>query len=161
MKPNDNICFPIGTIIAVIDFFQTLGLEELFQKFKQKGRDLASLTEALVSYKLTENLSVSKANEWINREPVLKSFKLDPFEGRTLYRSLAIVGENREEIMFGIQQCLFSIFEFEHTNVNLDWSSLVLWGQKAKLGKYGYSRDHRPDKKQITFGLAELSNPIK
>ena len=160
MKSNDNICFPIGTIIAVIDFFQMLGLEEIFKKFKQKGRDLASLTEALVSYKLTENLSVSKANDWINREPVLHLFELDSFDERTLYRALAILGENREEIIFTIQQCLFSVFKFEHTNVNLDWSSLILWGQKAKLGKYGYSRDHRPDKKQITFGVTELSNPI-
>jgi len=160
MKPNDNICFPIGTIIAVINFFQMLGLEKIFQKFKQKGRDLTSLTEALVSYKLTENLSVSKGNDWINREPVLNLFELDPFEERTLYRGLAILGENREELMFNIQKSLFSVFEFEHTNVNMDWSSLILWGQKVKLGKYGYSRDHRPDKKQITFGITELSNPI-
>jgi len=36
----------------------------------------------------------------------------------------------------------------------------VLWGKKADLGKHGYSRDHRPDKKQITIGLAELASPI-
>jgi transposase len=28
------------------------------------------------------------------------------------------------------------------------------------MGKYGYSRDKRPDKKQITFGVTELRNPI-
>ena len=42
----------------------------------------------------------------------------------------------------------------------MDWSSLILWGDKAKLGKYGYSRDYRPDKKQITFGITELRKPI-
>ncbi len=157
---NDNICFPIGTIAAVKNFFQMLDLNGLFWKHKQKGRDLSSLTEALVSYKLTENLSISKASEWINRDPVRDIFELKSFEDKTLYRALDILGENREEIMFDIQTCLFNKFDFEHTDVNLDWSSLILWGLKAKLGKLGYSRNHRPDKKQITFGIAELSNPI-
>jgi transposase len=35
-----------------------------------------------------------------------------------------------------------------------------LYGDKCSLGKYGYSRDHRPDKRQITLGLAELAHPI-
>ena len=42
----------------------------------------------------------------------------------------------------------------------MDWTSIVLHGNKAKLGKYGYSRDHRPDKKQITLGICELGDPI-
>ncbi len=39
-------------------------------------------------------------------------------------------------------------------------SSIVLHGNEARLGNYGYSRDHRPDKKQITVGVTELSDPI-
>jgi len=45
-------------------------------------------------------------------------------------------------------------------NINMDWTSIVLHGTEAKLGKYGYSRDHRPDKKQITVGVTELADPI-
>jgi len=37
---------------------------------------------------------------------------------------------------------------------------LILYGNKSILGKYGYSRDHRPDKKQITVGISELADPI-
>lgn len=158
--PNENICFPIGTIAAVINFFQMLELEDVFRKHKTKGRDLSSLVEALVSYKLTENLSISKASDWTNRPPVRDIFDLKSFEDKTLYRALDILGANREEIMYDILDCLFTKFDFEHTDVNIDWSSLILWGEKAKLGKRGYSRDHRPDKKQITFGVAELSSPI-
>lgn len=33
-------------------------------------------------------------------------------------------------------------------------------GTKAELGKYGYSRAHRPDKKQIMIGLSQLRTPI-
>ena len=42
----------------------------------------------------------------------------------------------------------------------MDWTSIVLHGKEANLGKYGYSRDHRPDKKQITLGITELADPI-
>jgi len=77
-----------------------------------------------------------------------------------MFRVLEVLGENREEILYDLQECLFHHFDFEHTDINLDWTSAVLYGNKCKLGKYGYSRDHRPDKKQITLGLAELASPI-
>jgi len=43
----------------------------------------------------------------------------------------------------------------------MDWTSIVLYGTKSKLGKYGYSRDHRPNKLQITVGISELADPMQ
>jgi transposase len=157
---NENISFPIGTILTVQKYYGKLGLCGIFGKHKSRGRDINSLIEALVSYKLTENQSVTKAADWINREEVLNTFDLEFFEQRTLYRVLEVIGENREEIIADIQDVLFEVFDFEHTNINMDWTSFVLYGDKCPLGKRGYSRDHRPDKKQITVGISELSKPI-
>ncbi len=158
--PNDNISFPIGTILAVQKYYDSLGFSDIFGKHKKKGNDINSLIEALMSYKLSENLSITRASDWINRDEVLKVFDLESFEQRTLYRVLEIVGENREEIVADIQDRLFEMYDFEHTDINMDWTSFVLYGTKCPLGKRGYSRDHRPDKKQITVGVSELSNPI-
>jgi len=155
-----NISFPIGTILSIKEYYEKLGFSQIFGIHKKKGRDINSLMAALLSYKLTENFSISKANEWINRSAVLQVLNLEGFEERTLFRVLEIVGENREEIIAGIQDCLFEHYDFEHTDINLDWTSLVLYGDKCILGKYGFSRDHRPDKKQLTVGISELSNPI-
>jgi transposase len=149
--PNENICFPIGTILAVKNKYEKLDFSCVFQKYKKMGRDLNSLIQSLLSYKLTENLSISKASDWINRGQVLDTFDLEKFEERTLFRTLEIIGKNREEIIADIQDRLFRTYRFEHTDINLDWTSLVLYGDKSKLGKYGNSRDHRPDKKQITL----------
>ena len=160
ISPNDNISFPIGTILAVQKYYKRLGLSEIFGKFKKRGHDINSLVEALVSYKLTENQSVTRAGIWTNRDEVLNTFDLNPFEQRTLYRTLEIIGENREEILADIQDILFDLYDFEHTDINMDWTSFVLYGNKCPIAKYGYSRDHRPDKKQIMFGLAELARPI-
>lgn len=157
---NNNISFPIGTILAVKQYYEHLGLSDIFGKFKSRGRDINSLNQALLSYKLSENQSITKASDWINRDEVLNTLDLDDFEQRTLYRVLEIIGNNREEIIADIQNVLFDMYDFEHTDINMDWTSFVLYGMKCPLGKYGYSRDHRPDKKQVTLGLAELASPI-
>lgn len=160
LEPNKNINFPIGTILAVQKYYEKLKFRRVFGKHKKKGRDINALIEATVSYKLTENLSISKASSWINRDEVLLKFNLDGFDEQAIFRALKIIGKNREEIIAGIQDALFETYSFEHTDINLDWTSLILYGNKAPLGKYGYSRDHRSDKKQITVGICELASPI-
>ncbi|MCK4814283.1 IS1634 family transposase, partial [bacterium] len=159
IEPNENISFPIGTIVTVQRYYESLGLPEVFGKHKSRGRDINSLIQALVSYKLSENQSVTKASDWINRAELLETFGLEGFEQRTLYRTLEILGDNHEEIILDIQDRLFERYDFEHTDINMDWTSFVLYGDKSPLGKYGYSRDHRPDKKQLTVGITELSKP--
>jgi transposase len=158
--PNENICFPIGTILAVNQLYDILDFSTVFGKHKKNGIDLNDLLKALVSYKLTDNFSISKAHLWINRAEVLDILNLPEFSERTLYRVLETLGNNRETIISDIQDRLFARYDFEHTNINMDWTSIVLHGDKAPLGKYGYSRDHRSDKKQITIGISELADPI-
>ena len=160
LTPNQNISFPIGTAFAVKKYSAKLAFEELFSRYKKRGVDLVRLVEALISYRLTENQSISRASDWINRPEVLEQFSLCAFEERTLFRALEVVGDNYEEIILLLQHTIFSLYEFPHTDVNLDWTSFVLWGDKASMGAYGYSRDHRPDKKQITVGVSQLRAPM-
>jgi transposase len=160
IEANENISFPIGTIFLVRKLFEVLNFNGVFGKHKKNGIDINKLIRALVSYKLTDNFSIKRSHEWINRPEVLDEFNLSSFSERTLYRVLEILGANRDEIISDIQDVLFERYDFEHTDINMDWTSLVLHGTEAKLGKYGYSRDHRPDKKQITIGVTELADPI-
>ena len=160
LESNKNISFPIGTIQTVNSYFEKLDLSKVFGKHKKKGICINSLVKALISYRLTENLSISKGSDWINRPEVLIEFNLKKFEQRTLFRTTEIIGKNVVEIIADIQDILFAKYDFEHTDINLDWTSITLHGKKARLGEYGYSREHRPDKKQITLGLSELASPI-
>jgi len=160
IKPNTNISFPVGTTISVKKYSKKLGFLQIFSKFKHKGISLPNLAESLVSYRLTENQSLTRGSDWINRPEVLNEFSLQKFEQRTLFRAIETIGANYEEIILDLQNALFSQYDFSHTDINMDWSSLILWGDKSSLGKYGYSRDYRPDKKQITFGVTELRDPI-
>lgn len=158
--PNQNISFPIGSIAAIKEYYSKLDLGKVFSPLKTRGRDINGLIQGLVTYKLTENLSVSKSSDWMNRDEVLEAFGLERFEQRTLFRVLEILGEHRIEVVRGIQRQIFDNYDFPSTDINMDWTSIVLHGDKCMLGKYGYSRDHRPDKKQIVFGVSELRKPI-
>jgi len=160
VEPNDNISFPIGIILLVKTLYEILNFSEIFGKHKKKGISIDDLLIALISYKLTDNFSIKRSHGWINRLEVLQIFNLISFSERTIYRLLETIGANREEIISDIQDRIFDRYDFDLTDINMDWTSIVLHGNKAELGKYGYSRDHRPDKKQITIGLAELANPI-
>ena len=115
---------------------------------------------SFLSYKLTENFSIKEAGKWLNQKEILDILHLESFHERVLYRTLELLGRNKEEILSDILDSLFSTYGFKETNINLDWTSIVLHGTKANLGKFGYSRDHRPDKLQITVGVSELADPI-
>jgi transposase len=160
IEPTENISFPIGTIFLVTRLYDVLNFRTLFGKHKTRGIDINGLLQALISYKLTDNFSIKRAHDWITRPEVLAEFNLPPFSERTLYRVLETLGANRDEIIADLQDVLFARYDFEHTDINMDWTSIVLHGTEAKLGKYGYSRDHRPDKKLITVGVTELADPI-
>lgn len=160
LTPNQNITFPIGTVITVKKYSQKLDFDNIFSRYKKRGTCLVSLLEALLTYRLTENLSTTRASEWINRPDVLEEFDLSSFEERTLFRVLETIGDNYEESILLIQNSIFSQYEFPNTDINLDWTSFVLLGTKAELGAYGYSRAHRPDKKQITVGISQLREPM-
>jgi len=59
---TENKSYPVGTILAVRSVFCLLGLKAIFGKHKKRGVSLASLVESLVSYKLADNFSISKAS---------------------------------------------------------------------------------------------------
>jgi hypothetical protein len=61
-NPNKNISFPIGSILAV-QYFKKLNLSNVFSKRKSRDLDLNSLLIRLVSYKLTENISIKGAGK--------------------------------------------------------------------------------------------------
>ena len=64
-----------------------------------------------------------------------------------------------DEILASVQQALFKAYDFKATDINLDWTSVVMHGDMTEFILHGYSRDHRPDKCQITIGFCEIAAP--
>jgi transposase len=158
--PNDNKTFSVGIPIVVDSYFHNLGFEKVFGPLKSKGVDINSLVRLLVTYKLVENHSIARAGDWAGQAFIRGRYGLPRIDQQTLYRTLERLGMHADEVMAGIQDALFERYDFASTDINLDWTSVVLHGNAAELGRYGYSRDHRPDKRQLTLGLCELAAPV-
>jgi transposase len=79
---------------------------------------------------------------------------------KALYRAVETIGRNRERIVRELQDRVLKLLGLETTDVLMDWTSIVYYGDMASLAKYSYSRDHRPDKKQVTLGVAQLAPPV-
>ncbi len=50
ISQNNNISFPIGTILAVQKYYDHLSLSEIFGKHKSRGRDTGSPSYQIGSY---------------------------------------------------------------------------------------------------------------
>ncbi|MEM0467068.1 MAG: IS1634 family transposase [Candidatus Thermoplasmatota archaeon] len=155
IKPNKNKTFPIGTIQTVKTIFEKLHLPPLLNDLKHCGHSLSGLITGLVSYKMTENLSVSRCHQWMTNPLLLDYLQLTEFGDDALYRGLATLGENRHQILSHLQHTLKEDFDVGLDMVFMDWTSIHFEAQPTNLIKYGYSRDHRPDRPQVTIGLAQ------
>ena len=78
---------------------------------------------------------------------------------RTLYRVLERIGKFFPVLLERYQQFLKESGLADNRQI-IDFSSTYLEGEKAEFASYGYSRDKRPDKMQINFGIATGINGI-
>ena len=69
------------------------------------------------------------------------------------------LGHNREKIIQKLQDHVLELLGHPPTDILLDWTSIVIYGDMSDLAKYGYSRDHQPGERQLTLGAAMLAPP--
>jgi len=156
ITPNQNKTLPIGTIQTVKTIFEELHLPPVLDDLKHCGHSLSNLVMGLVSYKLTDDLSVINCHKWMNNNSLLlQELHLEPFGKDALYRGLKTIGENRHSILHHLLFTLKNEFDVGLDMVFMDWTSTHFEAQPTDLIKYGYSRDHRPDRPQVTIGVAQ------
>jgi len=78
---------------------------------------------------------------------------------RSLYRTLERVGKYFP-VLLDRHQNLVAKHGLVDPNQLIDFSSTYFEGRNSALGEFGYSRDHRPGKLQINFGIATGINTI-
>jgi len=147
-------------MLMVDDWYERLDLPAVIGRHKDRGISLDALVRGMLAYKLGDNFSVLRAGEWLNRPEVRERYDLPSFNVKALYRAVETLGRNRERIVRELQDRVLKLLGLESTDVLMDWTSIVYYGDMSSLAKYGYSRDHRPDKKQVTLGVAQLAPPV-
>jgi transposase len=159
LTPNENKSFSIGTTLMVDDLYERLKLNEIIGQLKTKGIDADALVRGMLVDQLGDNFSILQASEWLNRPEILEHYEIDSFVPKTLYRTVELIGQNREKIIYSLQDRVLKLLGGPKTDILLDWTSIVYYGDMAKLAKYGYSRDHQPGERQLTLGAAQLAPP--
>ncbi len=114
--------------------------------------------KVLLNNRLTFATSIRQIPNTISEE-ICTLLGIQHVSEKSLGRTLMKVGE-AAPIIIEKYQDLIKKDNVIDKNKNLDWSSVFFEGKKAEMAEYGYSRDHRPGRKQITFGISVGINGI-
>jgi transposase len=158
---SNNTTISLGAIVMIHQIENHYGLfQSLFSDTGIKTKQFIPLVKLLVGNKLAHAVSIHQIPETYPIEFSRQLGMNDPLAERTLYRTLERIGKNFPVFLQRYQQFLKKHDLIDHNQI-IDFSSSYLeGGKKSELASYGYSRDKRPDKLQINFGIATGINGI-
>lgn len=154
-------CLDFGGSWLGLELLKHLGLTELFEHLMPTGREdvpwpLMSLV--LVIARLCEPSSELHIAEHFYKDTVLcdiLGIAADKINEDRLYRALDQLLPHKEAMEVHLKNQLGTLFGLEYDILLYDVTSTYFEGQANGnvLAKRGYSRDHRPDCKQVCIGL--------
>lgn len=145
-----------GSIHAGHQFWNRLGLDEILAKtgLNEKSR---ILTQAMVLNRLICPLSEHAMPDWIRRTAMqdIIGFDFEQLNDEQLYRNMDKLYPARMDIEKDLAEREKTLFNLDDTIYLYDLTSTYFEGQALAnpQAKHGYSRDGRPDCKQVVIGL--------
>ena len=157
---KSNVSFNAGNLILIDKVDQAFKFfDSIFGELEGKTKHLKESAKAFINNRLDKCISIKQILEIYPEELFLElGFKEKP-KGRTFYRDLERIGMSCLLIIENYQSLLkknklVSDIQFP------DFSSSYFEGNKAELGTLGYSRDGKPGKKQVAFGIQVGENKV-
>jgi hypothetical protein len=141
---------PHGHVAAVVAMMRKLDLPRLLSRTVSRERDLAL---AMIASRLVAPGSKLATTRALSDETASSSLgrvlELGAVEEREIYAALDWLGGQQERM----ERALARRHLNDGTLVLYDVSSSYLEGRCCELARHGYSRDRRPDRLQIVYGL--------
>jgi hypothetical protein len=141
---------PHGHVAAVVGMMRKLDLPRLLSRAASRERDLAL---AMIASRLIAPGSKLSTLRALSPQTACSSLgrvlDLGVIEEREIYAALDWLGAQQDRI----ERALARRHLKDGTLVLYDVSSSYLEGRCCELARHGYSRDHRPDRLQIVYGL--------
>ena len=159
MKKNTTIS--LGAVVMIHQIENHYGLFwNLFSDIGLNVKHFIPNVKVLVGNKLTHAVSILQIPETYPLEFAQQLGMSKPLKDRTLNRTVERIGRNFPIILERYHQFLKKYDLVDQQQI-IDFSSSYLeGGKKSELANYGYSRDKRPDKMQINFGISTGINGI-
>ena len=147
---------PAGHIHVGLQFWKRLGLDDIFKSLGFSSW-LVSLTCAMTLNRLIHPAAEYAMPDWIRSTAMADILGVDfsRLPDDPLYRNLDRLHPHRTAIESALAEREQSLFNLGNTILLYDLTSTYFEGKAALIpkAKRGYSRDHRPDCKQLVVGL--------
>jgi hypothetical protein len=145
-----------GPVHVGHQLWRRLGLGEILQEIGLSAR-ARLLSEVMVLNRLVAPCSEHAMPEWVGHTALSDILRVDLGElsDESLYRNLDRLHPNRQRIESALAEREKSLFNLDDTYYLYDLTSTYFEGQALSNPKAqrGYSRDQRPDCKQVVVGL--------
>jgi transposase len=163
--PEDTICYRSwrhGVCCLVSSLWEEFGFQKIISESLSHVPNksfVANLVEAMVVNRLEDPCSKLRLLEWLQKDTSLQ-FLIDlPPPGVELnenhfYRAMDFLWEKRDVIEKKIYEEIVKPMS-SGAVLAKDITSTYFEGNKSSIAKYGYSRDHRNDRKQVNWSLIE------
>ncbi len=157
---SNNTTISLGAVVMIHQIENRYGLfQSLFSDIGINAKHFIPNVKVLVGNKLTHSVSVLQIPETYPPEFARQLGMEEPLAERTLNRTLERIGK-RFPIIFQRYQHFLEQHDLVDEEQVVDFSSSYLEGRRSEYARYGYSRDKRPDKQQINFGISTGINGI-
>ena len=147
---------PAGHIHVGLQFWKQLGLDEILKSLGFSPY-LVSLTCAMTLNRLIHPAAEYAMPDWIRSTAMADILGVDfsRLPEDPLYRNLDRLHPHRAAIESALAEHERGLFNLANTILLYDLTSTYFEGKAARIpkAKRGYSRDHRPDCKQLVVGL--------
>jgi transposase len=147
---------PAGHIHVGLQFWKRLGLDDIFKSLGFSPY-LVSLSCAMTLNRLIHPAAEYAMPDWIRSTAMADILDVDfaRLPDDPLYRNLDRLHPHRATIESALAEREQSLFNLGNTILLYDLTSTYFEGKAALIpkAKRGYSRDHRPDCKQLVVGL--------
>ncbi|MBV8186800.1 MAG: IS1634 family transposase [Alphaproteobacteria bacterium] len=150
-----------GDVYLALALWRGTGLADLCDRLLPSGKEAvpwAKIAAVLVAARLCEPSSeLHIAEEWYRRTALSDLLQLDAdlVNKDRLYRALDLLLEHKAELEAHLSRRCGELFAVDNEVQLYDVTSTYFEGEAEAntLARRGYSRDHRPDCKQVCIGL--------
>jgi len=150
-----------GDVYLALALWRGTGLADLCDRLLPSGKEAvpwAKIAAVLVAARLCEPSSeLHIAEEWYRRTALSDLLQLDAdlVNKDRLYRALDLLLEHKAELEAHLSRRCGELFAVDNEVLLYDVTSTYFEGEAEAntLARRGYSRDHRPDCKQVCIGL--------
>ena len=149
-----------GTILLWRKLWEKLGLSEIIDrkvqgKEKRVALEVGKYIELMVVNRCADPLSKLGASRWVERTcyRAMKGYAGLSLDVNHFYRSMDYLLHHKDEVELAIFERLRTLFSIHVRLTFYDITSSYFYADSCPLGENGYSRDNRPDLKQIVIGV--------